>query len=514
MRASFVTISGMLLALSLTVQSAAQSSTGSAGASGQGSSGSAPSQSSPSQSTTPASGGDTSSSSTSSDSSSSGSGFSSPRIQPGDYLAPLSIMRWGPFSLNTIDTQASWSNQPLGLNGDVNAPAQLSGIPLAGSTIGSHTSASMVARWRWGTGFIGVQYTPSMDYQTATGQRQINHNVSAFIDHPFRFGKWRLTLGLHSATSNIYSQFYQPPAIEPLLDLEVPITTVDLIGLLNDPLPLQPVTPQLILVSSRVFSANASAALSRQFSGRNTLSIAAAYVLNQTLDFGNGSGALFNYPRASGITLSATWSHLISARASWAFLLNEGQSLSGVYGATTQQSAQFTYSWRPWRKVAFSLGAGPTRVKYVGYESFQAAGSASASYAVPGGAVIMASYSKGFELTGFAGPQNNKSLNLTWAQSPLKGRLGKWRYQVTTGVQLGTTTATYNGQGVAVGSGFSITGSLSYPVTQRLAFISNYGYLFQNVTNTVNNGPLEHFQRSLASAGLRYSFGYPGQQRY
>jgi len=184
MGAHGVTICGIVLAVSLAVPGAGQSSTGStgSGSSGQGS-GSSP-QSGSAPSSTPDSTGDTSSSS----SSSSGGSFSSPRIQPGDYLAPLSVMRWGPFSLNTIDTQASWSNQPLGLNGDINAPAQTAGIPLTGSTIGSHTSATMTARWRWGTGFIGVQYTPSMDYQTAIGQSQINHNVSAFIDHPFRLG--------------------------------------------------------------------------------------------------------------------------------------------------------------------------------------------------------------------------------------------------------------------------------------------------------------------------------------
>jgi len=508
-RAYCVTICGMVLAMSLTVQSKGQSS----GSSGQGSGSSPQSGSTPGSTSgsTPESTADTPSGS-----SSSGSGFSSPRLQPGDYLAPLSIMRWGPFSLNSIDSQILWSNQPLGLNGDVNSPAQTAGIPLTGATVGSHTAASMTARWRWGKGFVGVRYTPSMDYQTAIGQRQINHNVSAFIDHPFRIGKWRLTVGVHSSTTNLYSQFYQPPAIQPLLELEVPITTLDIIGFLSDPLPLQPVAPQMLLVSSRIITANASTALTRQITGRDSFSLAASYSLNQSLDFGNGSGTLFNYPKASGATVTAIWRHLISSRANWAISLSEGQSLGGgVYGPASQQTLQFTYSWRPWRRVGFSLGAGPARVRYLGTpESFQAAGSANIVYTVPGGSIFTAGYTKGFDLVGFAGPQQSQALNINWTQAPRNGRLGKWRYNVTTAVQLAGTSDSYNGVGSSLGSGFIIIGSLSYPVTQRLSFVANSGYLFQDISNTINNFPLQHFRRTLVSAGLHYSFGYPGQQRY
>ena len=509
MRAYSVAISGLLLAMlldmGLAVPSTAQTPAGSAGQSG--SPGAAPSQSS-----TPSQAGDTSTGATS-PASGSGSGFASPRIQPGDYLAPLSTMRWGPFALNSIDTQASWSNQPIGLNGDASTLGGVgSGIATQASTIGSHSSANISARWRWGTGFVGFQYTPSMDYQTATGKRLVNHNLSLFLDHPFRFGKWRLTLGAHTSTVNQFSQFYQPPAIQPLLDLQVPITILDLVGLLSDPMPLQPVTPQLLLLSTRIFSANASAQLSRPINARDSLSLTAAVNRNQLLDFGNGSGALFTYPQSSAVSTSLGWSHFISSRATLSFSLSAGQSLGGAFGQASQQSAQAAYSWRPWRKWAFHFSAGPQRIRQPGNTSFSAAGTAGLSYAAPGGAAISLGYTKGFQLQGFTGGQDSKNLNVTWAAPQLKGH--KWHYTLTTNVQLAQSGLSYNGQPAVIGSSFNVAASFIYPVTRHMGLTANYGYFFQDITGGINGSPLQHFQRNLVSAGLHYGFNMPGAARY
>ena len=337
--------------------------------------------------------------------------------------------------MQSIDSSVSWSNQPLGLNGQATSALPDQGLPNnLGASIATHSAMSMSAHWRWGTGFIGVQYTPSVDYQTATDLRQINHNVSLFIDHPFRFGKWRLTLGVHSATANQLSSFFEPPPIIPLFNLDIPITNRDLVDLLSTPTPLQPVKPNLILLSHRFVTGAASASLSRRLSGRDTLSITGQFVMNKTLDFGQ-SGPVFNYPQSSGGTVSAIFSHYINGHQFLSLNLSDSQTIANSsYPQTSQQSAQLTYSWTPWRTWAFSAGAGPSRVSQPGGGSTATyVPSASISHTVFGAAIILA-YTKGFELQGFAGGQDSKNVNITWAAPRLDGH--KWQYSLTTGFQL------------------------------------------------------------------------------
>ncbi len=211
-----------------------------------------------------------------------------------DYLAPVSKLRWGPFSVLGWDAFGTWSNQPLDLNGQTSVAnlAQQNGVLAPTSTIGYHVGTAMGARWRWGTGFIGLQYAPSIDYQTATDVRQINwQNVSLFIDHPFRVGKWRLSMGVRSAALNFYSEIYNPPPLTPLFAFPVPVTNIDLVGLLNQPQPFQPPTPSSLFVGTRLYTGSASVALTRQATARDTLAFTVGAMLNHTLDFGQQTGA-------------------------------------------------------------------------------------------------------------------------------------------------------------------------------------------------------------------------------
>src|ERR1035438_10710216 len=98
-------------------------STGSGGGSGQGSSG-ASGQGSPGQGTQGSPGNapqigtfQPSNASVADTSTPSASSSSSPP-SIADYLAPISKMRWGPFSVLGLDAFGQWSNQPLDLNGN------------------------------------------------------------------------------------------------------------------------------------------------------------------------------------------------------------------------------------------------------------------------------------------------------------------------------------------------------------------------------------------------------------
>jgi hypothetical protein len=435
-----------------------------------------------------------------------------------EYLSPMSKMKWGPFSVIGLDAFASWSNQPLGLNGETTGAslAEANGIATPGSTIGSHVSASMGARWRWGTGFIGFQYVPSMDYQTAIGVRQYNQNISLLLDHPFQVGKWRLTFGVRTATANQYSEMYNPPTLVPLVGFEVPITNLDLVGLLNQPQPLQPPTPQSLFVSTRFYTGSASAALARKVGARDTLSITLVASMNHVLDFGQQTGALFNYPQSSGGTATLTFGHMISPRMQWTASLLDSQAFGGGIGiyAAQEQSAQLGWSWTPFRKFGFTASAGPARVfSPANGADITAAGSVSMSYTPFTGSSIVWGYSRGLDFTGFAGGQQSQRVNLTWNAPQLRGK--KWHYSLTTNYTLGQSVSSYTGQPgqYAVGNGISATFSFYYPITRQLIFSANYGYLDQNVVNVQNNSSgLANFQRNLVSMGLHYSFAQQGGQ--
>jgi hypothetical protein len=416
------------------------------------------------------------------------------------------------------DAFGSWSNQPLGLNGQTNGNnlAQESGITVPTSTLGYHISTSMSARWRWGKGFIGLQYTPSIDYQTATGVRQLNQNISMLLDHPFQIGKWRLTMGVRTGSANQYSEFYNPPPLIPLLAFQIPITNIDLVGLLNEPEPLQPPTASQLFISTRFFTGQANLALTRQLTARDTIAITVAAQMNHTLDFGQQTGALFNYPQSSGGTASLVWQHKTSARTQWGATLSQSQTFGGGAGSISaqQQTVLLTYMWMPNRRWAFSLGGGPARqVQAVNGASMQSAGNARVSYSFAG-SVLSAAYSKGFNIGGFAGGEQSQNLNINWLAPQPRGH--KFRYTLTGGYQLAQSVSTINNvpgqppaaQSYSSGAGWIVNASFSYPVSRSLMFTTNYGYFFQNITGAQNAvTDLQHFQRHLVSMGFHYTFG-------
>jgi hypothetical protein len=446
----------------------------------------------------------------------SGGGAPSP-IQ--DYLAPISKMRWGPFSVLGWDAFGSWSNQPLNLNGNSLEPAQLAavnGVTTPSNTFGYHIATSMGARWRWGTGFIGLQYAPSIDYQTATGVRQINwQNVSLVMDHPFRIGRWRLSMAARSAAVTSYSEFYNPPTLVPLLEFQAPISNTDLIGLLTEPQPLQPVTNSQLFLAQRFYTGSAVLALTRQMNGHDTLSFSVNATMNHSLNFGQETGALFEYPQASGGTAALTYGHRLSARSQLTLSLNHSQAFGGGVGgaAAQEQSLQLLYTWTPFKKLSFQAGGGPARTFQFGNgPSFTYAGSATVSFTPFTGSTITTGYSRSFDPNGFVGGQQTNRVNLNWSAPQPRGH--KWRYALTTNFVLGEALNANTGQPgqYATGTGITVTASFIYPVTHALNFTTNYGYVFQNISNPPN-GTTDYptyFQRHIVSVGFHYSFGLQG----
>jgi hypothetical protein len=438
-----------------------------------------------------------------------------------DYLAPISKMRWGPFSVNGWDAFGSWSNQPLGLNGQGNGPAQLAainGIQTPTTTFGYHISTSMGARWRWGRGFIGLQYAPSIDYQTATGVRQINwQNVSMFMDHPFQLGKWRLTMGVRSAAITSYNEVYNPPSLVPLLSFQAPITNTDLIGLLTEPQPLQPVLLSQLFLAQRFYTGSAAVALTRVLNGRDSVTLSVNAVMNHSLNFGQETGALFNYPQSSGGTAALDYAHTLSARSRLDFVVNDTQTFGaggGSNGLTgSEQTVQVKYTWTPWKRLSFQAGGGPARQEsYGGGAIFTYAGSATVSFTPYKGSTITSGYSRSLDPNGFSGGTQANQVNLSWSAPQPHGH--KWRYGLTTNFFLGNSLNSQTAQPgqYATGAGVTVTASYSYPVTRAMMFTTNYAYLFQDVTNVqINNSAFPaRFQRHLVSVGFHYSFGLQG----
>ena len=429
-------------------------------------------------------------------------------------------MRWGPFSVLGLDAFGQWSNQPLDLNGNNNGPTSLAavnGIESPTTTWGYHIGTQMGARWRWGkTGFIGLQYAPSIDYQTATGVRQINwQNVSLVIDHPFQVGKWRLSMAVRSAAITQYSEVYNPPSLVPLVAFQTPISNIDLVGLLTEPQPLQPVNASQLFLASRFYSGSAVASLTRTLNARDSLSINVNASMNHTLNFGQQTGALYAYPQSTGGSASLSYAHKVSARSQLTVSLAHTQAFgsgASVFGGQSQ-SLQAIYTWTPWRKVSFQAGGGPARVVYQQTGATMTwAGTALLSYTPYAGSTITTGYSRSFDPNGFSGGQQANRVNLTWSAPQPHGH--KWRYGLSTNFFLGNSLASSTNQAgqYATGTGLTVVASYSYPVMRALSFGANYGFLFQTITNVQSAGTFfpGTFQRHIVSVGFHYSFGLQG----
>ncbi len=448
-----------------------------------------------------------------------GEGGGAPAVNPtiADYLAPISRMRWGPFSVLGWDAFASWSNQPIGLNGNT-GPAQLAtinGVQQPTQTFGYHIGTQMGARWRWGRGFIGLQYAPSVDYQSATAIRQINwQNVSLVMDRPFRFGKWRFSMGVRSAAVTTYGEIYNPPTLVPLTAFQVPISNIDLVGLLNEPEPLQPPKPQDLFMATRFYTGSASMALTREMGPRDSLSFSVAAQLNHTLNFGQDTGNLLNYPQSSGGIAGLTYSHKVSPRAQWSVQARETQVFGPTFyvNRTSEQSVQLLYSWTPWRRFSFQAGAGPGRlVEPQGLATFTYVATATVAFTPFTGSTIVTGYSRQLDPTGFSGGTQQNHINLTWAAPQPKGH--KWRYGLVTNFLLGNSSQGLGAQPgtYATGASASVIGSYSYPITRAMSLSANYGYFFQHLTNIAPGTAYPSlFKRHIASVGIHYSFGLQG----
>jgi hypothetical protein len=199
------------------------------------------------------------------------------------------------------------------------------------------------------------------------------------------------------------------------------------------------------------------------------------------------------------------------------FSLNETQTFGGGSGggglSGQEQSLQMRFTYSPWKKLSFQVGGGPARqVAFGGVSGFTYAGAATVSFTLYPGSTITTGYSRSLDPNGFEGGQQSNRINLTWSAPQPHGH--KWRYGLTTNLLLGNSIDSQTAQAgqYATGSGITVTASYMYPVTRALMFSTNYGYLFQDVTNVQNISSTypARFQRHLVSMGFHYSFGLQG----
>lgn len=421
-----------------------------------------------------------------------------------DYLAPFSITRIGPLSLYSVTLSGSMSNRPVG-----SSPTDFvraAGFPETKSFLG-RGSIAMGMNKRFSGGALSFSYAPTLDYQSTSEYTQVNHSASLTLDKEFRPSGWRFSLGMHGATSNQFSTLLQEePQFQPVLRLNVPLSNLDLLNIISEPVVLTTPQQELLLTGRRLANANAGLYVSKRLSSRGSLRVGFTYGLNRSFEDETLEGLAFRNYKSNSFSSNLGYTHRITPRQTLGIRFADQRNYFQS-GHTQLQSVTMSYNVAMGRRWSVDMTGGPglnravqvlnTNASTPTTTGFRptAVGSIFLSRATRS-SVFRVGYSRGFYTGGLTGGQQTESVQASYAPS-LRGQ--KWRVSVNGGY-----TWIYGVGGNRQSAGWTVRPSFQYPLTRTLVLGFQYAYFHQSFGASSLYQNLQEFNRYVASVSLRW----------
>jgi hypothetical protein len=358
-----------------------------------------------------------------------------------------------------------------------------------------------------GGGFLAINYSPSIDRQSTFDYNQVNHSLAVSYDR--KMGAWRFSAGVHGATMNQFSTFFQQDPFQPVLTLQVPVTNMDLFNILNEPQVFQAPQRELTLTDRRMAVGSLGVSLSRRLSPRDDLTFTSYYGLNRSFDPETSQGILLADYRSNYLLNGISLSHRLSRRQSVIVSVHD-RRIKHARGHSDQQSLEFGYRFTVGRRWHLSMSSGPGfqrhSASFTGVQaSSQKTGfqptipvNAQVSYAGRS-AVVSTGFSRNLYSGGLANGQQSNLLQATYSPT-LQGH--RWRYSLGGGYQW-----IFTADGRQAASGWTIRPGFTLPLTRTMMFSVQYAFFQQHFNSGVGNpGSLQGFNRYMVTVGLRWNF--------
>lgn len=422
-----------------------------------------------------------------------------------DYLAPLSRLRFGPFAVYSVQVSGSMSNRPVGTsNADLIRSAS---VPESKSFMGQG-SVSIGMNKRFGGGAISFQYTPNLTYQSSFGYSQVNHAASLTLDREFRSTGWRFSLGMHGATTNQFSTLLQQdePQFQPVLRLNVPLSNLDLLNIISEPMVLTASQPEMLLTGRRLANASAGLNISKRLSSKGSLRFGFTYGVNRAFEAETLEGLAFSNYRSTSFSSTIGYSHRITSRQTLGVNVSDQRNYF-QNGHTQLQSVTLSYNVAMGRRWAVNMTGGPGLNRAI-----QVFNSSSLTPTTTGfkptavGSIFLSrttrasmfrvGYSRGFYTGGLTGGQQNESVVASYTPT-MRGY--RWRVSLNGGYNW-----IYGVGGIQQSSGWTVRPSFQYPLTRTLILGIQYAYFQQRFGAGSSYANLQEFNRYVASVSLQW----------
>ncbi len=426
-----------------------------------------------------------------------------PPLTASDYLAPLTRLKLGPLAVYSVQVSGSMSNRPVGTS-----PTDLINSSLSPETKSFFTqgSVSIGMNKRFAGGAFSFQYSPSLDYQSSFDYTQLNHSAGLTLDREFRSSGWRVSLGMHGATTNQFSSLLrQEQPFEPVLRLNVPLSNLDLLNIISEPVVLTTPEQEILMTGRRLANGNAGLNISKRLSSKGSLRVGFSYGLNRSFEAETLEGLAFRNYKSNSFSSNLGYSHRITARQTLGVRFSDQRNYFQA-GHTQLQSVTLSYNVAMGRRWSVDMTGGPGLNRAVQVLNTSATTPTSTGFKPTAvgsiflsrttrASVFRVGFTRGFYTGGLTGGQETQSVQASYSPA-LRGQ--RWRVSVNGGY-----TWIYGVGGNQQSAGWTVRPSFQYPLTRTLILGIQYAYFHQSF-GARSLYQLQEFNRYVDSVSLRW----------